>query len=262
MFHLAISLFGGFSVERHGCPLTGFKTDKNRCLLAYLVLEAGHPHRRESLAALFWPDRPEATARNSLRQALFQLNALLPPGPDHQPFLVITTADAQFNPASDHWVDALELSHSLAACHAHHPAGLDVCDTCAQSLCRAAKLYRGELLEGLSLPRCATFTDWQAARQEAFHRQMMLALATLADYFAAHRAYDQLIDCTQTAIALEPWCEAAYRRQMWALAMTGDRETALRQGDRLREILRRELGIALSAETRRLYQQIRRDRLS
>ena len=90
MSHLAIYLFGGFRVDLDGHPLTAFGTDKNRALLAYLALESGHPHRREALAALLWPDHRDAVARNSLRQALYQLRQILPRLAEIETHLLIT----------------------------------------------------------------------------------------------------------------------------------------------------------------------------
>jgi DNA-binding SARP family transcriptional activator len=261
MSRLAITLFGGFHVELDGYPLIVFGTDKIRLLLAYLALESGLPHRREALAALFWPDRPETTARNSLRQALHQLHYLLDQGAETEPHLLITTDQVQFNPASDHWVDALEFRSRLSTSQAHHPPGSSLCPRCLENLQRAIELYRGEMLDGLTLPRCTRFTDWRVYNQETCHHQALAALSLLADYFETNLAYDQLIACTQRKIELEPWRESAHRRQMWAFAMGGYRERALRQYETLCQILQREFGISPLDETRLLYEQIRENRL-
>ena len=77
MPHLAVRLLGGFQVELDGEAVYAFKTDKARALLAYLVVESARPHRRETLAALLWPDRPDAVARANLRQALSYLRQAL-----------------------------------------------------------------------------------------------------------------------------------------------------------------------------------------
>ena len=70
MTKLVMRLFGGFHVELHGETVHGFESDKGRALLAYLVVGSDRPHRRESVASLLWPDRPDVVARKNLRQAV------------------------------------------------------------------------------------------------------------------------------------------------------------------------------------------------
>lgn len=257
MSHLAIYLFGGFRAELDGQPLTTFGTDKNCALLAYLALESERPHRRESLAALLWPNHPEAEARSSLRQALYTMRHVIVKGPENVPHLLVTAKQVQFNPASDHWIDVVECKGRLSACRSHHPAGLGLCAGCLESLQCAIELYRGEMLEGFTFPTCTEFAGWQTYNQEACHRQALAALNFLADHYQTIGAYEQLIACTLKKIALEPWSESAHRRLMWALAMDGQREQALRQYETLHDILQRELGIQVADETRHLYEQIR-----
>ena len=52
MAQLSVRLFGSFEVTLEGQVVTAFKSDKVRALLAYLVVEAERPHRREKLAGL------------------------------------------------------------------------------------------------------------------------------------------------------------------------------------------------------------------
>lgn len=47
---LSVRLLGALQVTLDGTPLTGFESDKERVLLAYLVEESQLPHRREKLA--------------------------------------------------------------------------------------------------------------------------------------------------------------------------------------------------------------------
>ena len=73
MPRLSLSLLGPFQACLDDAQVTNFGTDKVRALLAYLAMEAGIPHRRETLADLLWPDRPQKAARRNLRQALSRL---------------------------------------------------------------------------------------------------------------------------------------------------------------------------------------------
>src|SRR6476619_315346 len=77
MSQLRTYLLGPFRVTRDDKSVIGFESDKMRALLAYLVVEADRPHRREALATLLWPDQTDNAARQSLRQALYILRHTL-----------------------------------------------------------------------------------------------------------------------------------------------------------------------------------------
>ena len=77
MAQLEISLLGSIQVTLDGQPVTGFKSNKVRALLAYLAVEAEKPHRRETLAGLFWPERPEREALGNLRYTLSDLRGAI-----------------------------------------------------------------------------------------------------------------------------------------------------------------------------------------
>ena len=47
MTRLTLALRGPLQVTLDGAPVSAFEYNKVRALLAYLVLEAAHPHRRE-----------------------------------------------------------------------------------------------------------------------------------------------------------------------------------------------------------------------
>ena len=65
---LAVAVLGAPRIERDG-PLVRFDTRKAVALLGYLAID-GRPHRRETLAALLWPDADETRARSALRRTL------------------------------------------------------------------------------------------------------------------------------------------------------------------------------------------------
>ena len=60
MERLSIYLLGSFDVQLgEGMVTSAFRTRKERALLAYLAVEQRQMHRRESVAELLWPERPE-----------------------------------------------------------------------------------------------------------------------------------------------------------------------------------------------------------
>jgi len=75
MPHLSIALLGTIHVTLDGEPVTDFKSDKVRALLAYLAVEADRTHRRDALAGLLWPEQSNRDARSNLRYTLYETSA-------------------------------------------------------------------------------------------------------------------------------------------------------------------------------------------
>ncbi|HEX6304548.1 MAG TPA: BTAD domain-containing putative transcriptional regulator [Anaerolineales bacterium] len=257
MSHLAISLLGTFRAILDGVPLVDFETNKVRALLAFLMVEADRPHRRETLAALLWSDLPPAAARNNLRQTLYRLRQVIGDEAAEPHFLSVTVNEIQFNTNSDHWLDIAAFDALLAASQKHHPHGFSLCEECIGRLRSAISLYQGDFLAGFSLSNCPQFDWWLLRKQEEYHRKALAALSKSGKFYALRRNYAQAAELAQNEIELEPWRESAHRRLMRALALSGQRTQALRQYQLCRQILSKDLGIEPSPETQRLYDQIR-----
>jgi DNA-binding SARP family transcriptional activator len=112
---LTIALCGGFHVTRAG-EFVSFATDRARALLAYLAVEVGHAHRREALAALFWPEAPERLARQNLSQTLTRLRQAIDDFHADPAFLQITRPTIQLNRSAPISVDLLDLQQILKVC--------------------------------------------------------------------------------------------------------------------------------------------------
>ncbi len=184
---LSILLLGGFEVLLDGRPVTAFGTDKVRALLAFLAVEAGRPHRRASLAELFWPELPEERASHNLRQALLMLRRALgetdaTPN-DVQPFLLLGRQEIQFNPLSSYRLDVAEFLGLSRAARQHQHVNTTGCGACIGWLREAADLFRGDLLRGFALRDSVSFDEWQLVQQEALHGQAVEVLGLLADHY-------------------------------------------------------------------------------
>lgn len=244
-------------VLRDGQQLSGFEYDKVRALLAYLVMEADRPHRREALAGLLWPEQSEKAARDSLRNALATLRRAIGDDGADPPFLFITREAVQFNLSSDHVVDTAEFIHQFDLCAHHRHRNSSNCRICAGWRRRVAELYRGPLLAQFSLPDSAEFESWLVTRREDFHRAAMASFAWLANFYLQRRDYATARFFAGRQLALEPWAENAHRQAMRSLAPMGDRNAALRQYIVCRQVLQEELGVSPEPETVLLYERIR-----
>src|SRR5690554_6564051 len=119
MTHLSIAALGPLVVTLDGQPITRLAYDKVWALLVFLAHDTSHPHRREALAGLLWPDQPEEKARANLRQALARLRKALGDAEALPPFLAVEHTGVQFNAAGDAAFDVTEFTTLLAACAAH-----------------------------------------------------------------------------------------------------------------------------------------------
>jgi TolB-like protein/DNA-binding SARP family transcriptional activator len=227
---LRVRMLGGFELtSADGGDLTPPRK-KLRALVALLALPPATGWSREQLTALLWGDRDEEQARGSLRQALAELRRTLGPSA-----LVANREMAAFNPAVVS-VDAVELAHLAAA----------------GELDEAAALYRGALLEGVSLPD-AGFADWVLVERTRLHDLAVDVLARLLHTQSGEVA----IATAGRLLQLDPTREETHRALMQLYVAQGDRSRALRQYQICRDIVRRDLEVEPDPETERLYSEIR-----
>jgi TolB-like protein/Flp pilus assembly protein TadD len=209
---------------------------KNRALLTYLALHADKKLTREKLIGLLWSDRGEAQARNSLRQALAALRRDLS-GIEPPPLTIDGDTVVLVGAAVSTDVGAFE---ELAA------------SASADQLRQAAKLYEGDLLDGLAV-RDPAFDDWLTFERSRLREAAIGALTRLMAYLTATEA----ITTGQRLVALDPLREASHQALMHAYAAQGQFEQAIRQHHYCRDTLRRELDVVPSAKMESLYQEIR-----
>jgi DNA-binding SARP family transcriptional activator len=240
-----------------GEPAEGLNSDHLRALLAYLAVEGGREHAREALASLLWPERLDREALSALRYTLSKLRGALgdrrSPG-DRQmpaPFLLVTRTSVQFNPASDHWLDVAEFPDLTGVGRGDHAP------TDLSNLTRAAKLYRGPFLHGLSVGDSPTFDEWMLLKGEEYRRRVLSVLGHLTYLQAARGEYAEAARSARRQLELEPYREQAHRQLMAALARGGERSAALAHYAACRRLLAQELGCEPEDETQALYAQIR-----
>jgi DNA-binding SARP family transcriptional activator len=254
MAHLAAHLLGPFQVTLDGKPVTGFESDKARALLAYLIVEAERPHRREKLAGLLWPERPEQAARANLRRVLANLRHILGDRDTGLPFLSITPQTIQLDTSRDLWSDVAAFSTLEPLClRPRSPLGHDAIDQVEQ----AVALYRGDLLEEFSLAGSAAFEEWVLLHRERYRRLAMQALRRLTAHYGQEGEHELALQYAWRQVELDPWQEEAHVKVMRLLALNGQRCAALTQYETYRRLLREELGIEPAEETTRLYERMR-----
>src|SRR5262245_44556854 len=243
MARLTLTLLGGFRAHLDpGAPLA-FPTRKAQALLSYLAMPAGEPHSRDKLASLLWGSTVETTARTSLRQTLYSLRRILRRA-ESEPLhaegnLVSVDPDAVS-------LDVLEFERCVQ-------------EGTPQALAEAVTLYRGDLLEGLTVQE-PPFEDWLRGERERLHEMALGALARLLAHYRAMGSTEAAIQTALRLLTLDALQEPTHRALMQLYVETGRRSAALRQYQLCTATLRRELRAEPERETVALYEEIMRGR--
>jgi predicted ATPase/DNA-binding SARP family transcriptional activator len=253
MSGLALFLLGSPRVEYNGEPIA-LQRRRAVALLAYLAV-TGRSHSRDTLAALFWPEHDQSSARAGLRRVVSSLKKTLGEG-----WLEVDRETVGLNRDADIWLDASELRNRLAESQTHRHPQEEACPACLSSLAVAAALYRDDFLAGFTLRDSPGFDDWQSFETESLRNELARALQRLASGHGGKGEFDPAIAYARRWVALDPLHEPAHRSLMRLYASSGQRAAALRQYVECEHVLQEEVGAQPEEATTQLCQAIREGR--
>src|SRR3954469_11281392 len=196
-----VRVLGELALEVDGTDVELPASRRARSLLGLLAVER-RAHPRSQLAARFWPDVLDESARTSLRSALSALRKAL--GPEADRCLV---ADRDTVALAGRDLVATDLSDFEALLR---DGRVD----------EALALSRGELLEGLD-------DDWVHERRDEHRERVAQALAGVAAPAEEDGDLAAAAALTRRLVAVDPLAEAPQRELIRRLAASGDRPAAL-----------------------------------
>lgn len=224
---LRIRLVGAMEVEVDGVAV-GLPSGRPKELFVWLAAHPG-PHTRSRLAPVFWPDVADATARASLRTALWSLRRAIGPAGD---VLRVERDEIELGGA-DLWVDLREVVR-LAETGQLGPA---------------VEMGAADLLPGI-------VAEWADQLRDEHRRRLARMLADLAD--AAERSGDwaAAVEFTRRQAQLDRFAEDVHRALLRRMAGSGDRAAAAREHASFRRLLWAELRVVPSPATCQLANQL------
>ena len=230
----AMRLFGSLEMPNRVSPprKPGRKT---RALLAYLAATA-KPHTRTHLTEMFCASAVDPAG--SLRWHLSRIRRL---GSD----IIETTRHS------------VAINSALTTDVGAFAAAIDV-----DERVRAVQLYTGDLLDGLTLADAPAFELWLLGERARLRHLFVRVATELLEQQIAENRIDEAIPVAKKMLTHESLHEKIHARLMWLYAQSGQREAALAQFDRCRQLLWDELAVEVSAETRTLHEQIQTGRLA
>ena len=232
---LRIELLGGFQVVVDGRPLApeSWPQRKPAALVKLLAVTPGSRLRREQIMDALWPDFDPPAAAANLRKALHAARRTI--GAD----AIVSVGDLLALPAA---VDVQEYWTLGATARRTRDA-----DTYAA----AVDLYRTGLLpEDL-------YEDWAATYRDELRGDWLSLVEEYAGVLEAGGDLNGAARAVQRLVAAEPLAEQHHAWLMRLYALAGRRDDAQRQYRRLCDLLSEELGVDPSAQTQRLYEEVR-----
>ena len=227
---LRIRLFGQVEVEVDGTRLMPPAGRRAWALLSWLALHPGL-NSRSRVASAFWPDMPDAAARQNLRSAVRVLRqGLTEAGARH---LKGGRDQLGLDPPEEIRLDLDEFADLVAA----------------GRLADAVAVARAELLAGFD-------DEWVQEPRERVRAEVLGVLEQLALRAEAAADPDAALAWTRRQAELAPQAEEPQRRLMTRLAAAGDVPAALVTYARFRDRLRRELRLTPSTQLRRLAEEL------
>jgi DNA-binding SARP family transcriptional activator len=242
---LKIKLFGTGQAQFKDQSIPDFPNQKSFLLLCYLLLHKQYPHHREHLSNIFWGDSTTSTARKGLRNALWRLRKLLEPnGICLDDYLLIADDTISFINTSEYWLDIEAFEKGTE--QSKDIAGKDLTSEQASSLETATNYYIGDLLE-------SSYDDWLLYERERYRIDHLNALNKLMVYHGLNGNFEQGLTYGEKILSRDSTRERVHRQMMWLYSLADNRNAAIAQYKRCKEILRDELGIRPMMETQKIY---------
>ena len=253
---LEIQTLGGLFITLGGEPVTGFDSRKVAALLVYLAYtERSYP--REVLAEFFWEGRTQLRA---LRNLAVMISSLQRNVNTSKKYVDIFRTSASMNFDSEYVLDANEFSHRLDVARGLIAENGFISTEGAAALEAALGLYQGDFLEGF-YDISEAFDDWARRTRESLWGEVIYVLDQLVHYSIGQKDYRAGLDYARQLEEMDNLNEKAHQHLMMLYALLGQRHAAIGQYEQCSQLLADELGLGPSAETVRLYDQIRADEI-
>lgn len=246
---LKIKLLGGFKVYVDGqiLPNSAIKGRKARSILKLMAHHRQYQVVREYMLDILWPQLGREAANAQLYKALHHIRkALAKHHPGAEGWIVITDDLIRLSPPAGLVTD-MECFKKAAR------AGLR--NNNIADLERAVSMYTGDFLP------TDRYVEWASFPREHYRQLYLDVLSALATAYEKQGELSEAAEMMRLALDKEPTLETAHRGLMGVFAKKGQTTRAFHQYEICREILREELGLSPSAETKKTLGEVQEGKL-
>lgn len=239
---LVIRTLGRSQVMRDGILLSNrdWQTLAARNLFFYLVSQPGGVSR-EKISEAFWADLPPEQMRLQFKNTIYRLRHAI--GTD----VILYDSDSYwFNRSLDYDLDTENFRSRLEQA-AEVPDEQEKLTLTQQAL----DLYQGDYLPDID-------ETWVEVERQSLHRLYVDASRDYAELQLSRGSHTQVLEDCERVLRIDPTQEEFHRLAMRAHAARGNRSGVIRQYEVCTQILRDELGVSPSEQTKNLYRLLTR----
>jgi len=244
---ISIQTLGQFNLwrEKEKVDSKEWGRDKTVQLLQYLISNRQrHALHKEKIMDHLWEDGDD----RDFKVALYGINKVLEPNRPSRTepnFVIRQGVSYQLN-LGKVWIDAAALEQYVII--GNEAFGED------QTISKAAYKSAISLYQGVYLPN-RIFEDWSSEEREKIQILILGAYVILAEILLKDNPLES-IRLAQCAIAIDKTWEDAYRLQMQAYIIKGNRPQAIKAYQKCADVLDEEYGIDPLPATKKLLQEI------
>jgi DNA-binding SARP family transcriptional activator len=239
---LRIELFGGFrvTVGEREVPAAAWRRSKAAGLVKLLALAPGYRLHREQAMDVLWPELEPSAAAANLRKALHYARRAL--DPDERLTLIASAGELLQLPSDRVWVDISSWRSGVSrARRSGEPT----------AYAEVLELYRDGLLPE------DRYEEWTTLLRDELEAELAALLGELAALLEARGEIDAAVAAANQLVDTDPLREDGHLLLIRLHALAGRRGEAVREYERLRDLLETELEVEPSPEAQRLYEEVR-----
>jgi DNA-binding SARP family transcriptional activator/tetratricopeptide (TPR) repeat protein len=259
MAPIYLKTFGEFQIMHNGELVNKlFKSEKIRALLLILI-SSPNGVTREKLMGLLWPDSPDKSARQNLRQSLYTIRKTL----IHLGHLEFSwTADQEFiQPLKTDGIwdgDFLAIERAIGEIKSHKHQNLSACPECINKIEGALNLYSDTFLSGYAVDSLE-FEYWVQAKQDYYKKTALAWLQILESWYASRLDFSSAAQAASTRFEiLEKIDEKLLRDILWLHHLSLNHEAALSEFKSFSSKIRHEFNLEPEQSTCALAEDVRK----
>jgi len=223
-------------------------TRRARDIFCYIATRKHRRVAKDILIDEFWRDEDLASIEKNfhptishIRKALNSRQAL------KQNFIVFRDGAYQLNPEYSYLIDSEEFANFIAEAE---KAKRDKDDPALRTNLEASyALYRGDFMDG-------SYEEWAENDRLHYREQFSRVLNGLAKLSVSEKRWTEALKYAGEILAIDPYREDLHRLTLRVLAAQSKPAAVKKHYEQMEQLLKDELGLAPSAETRKLFKEL------